>query len=54
MLKFGTPDPRELELVATVVRQLERDVRIPPSKIMVIGAHARDIIHSGLGTVHLP
>lgn len=49
MLSFGDPDPEILTIVATVVEQLEIDANIHPSDIMVIGAHARDIVHSGLG-----
>lgn len=49
MLSFGDPDPDILTIVATVVEQLEHDADIHPSAVMVIGAHARDVIHSGLG-----
>lgn len=49
MLSFGDPDPEILNIVAMVVQQLEHDADIHPSDVMVIGAHARDIIHSGLG-----
>lgn len=49
MLSFGDPDPEILYIVTMVVDQLERDANIDPSEVMVIGAHARDIIHSGLG-----
>ena len=49
MLSFGDPDPEILYIVTMVVDQLERDANIDPSDVMVIGAHARDIIHSGLG-----
>ena len=48
MLTFGTPDPRVLDVVGTVVERLEQDTGVPPSAVMVVGAHARNIIHSGL------
>lgn len=49
MLSFGAPDPKNLDVMATVVEHLEHDVGIHPSDIMVIGACARGIIHSALG-----
>lgn len=49
MLSFGAPDPATLEIAARVVGELARNAGIRTSDIMVIGAHARDIIHSGLG-----
>lgn len=48
MLTFGTPDPRVLDVVGTVVERLEQDTGVLPSAVMVVGAHARNIIHSGL------
>lgn len=49
MLTFGTPDSQVLDAVRRVIQHLEQDTGIPTANIMVLGAHARDIIHSGLG-----
>lgn len=49
MLTFGTPDSQVLDAVREVVQPLEQDTGIPTRDVMVLGAHARDIIHSGLG-----
>lgn len=49
MLTFGTPDPQILDTVRAVVGRLENDTGIWSSQVMVVGAHARDAIHSGLG-----
>ena len=49
MLTFGTPDPGVLDVVGEVVQRLRHDTDIAPSQVMVVGAHARNIIHSGLG-----
>lgn len=49
MLTFGTPDSQVLDAVREVVQNLEQDTGIPTTDVMVLGAHARDIIHSGLG-----
>lgn len=49
MLTFGTPDPGVLDVVGEVVQCLRQDTEIAPSQVMVVGAHARNIIHSGLG-----
>ncbi|KQO59752.1 hypothetical protein [Curtobacterium sp. Leaf261] len=42
-------DPKRLDLLESVVGEIVRKIGIEPHRIMVIGAEARDLMHSGQG-----
>ena len=49
MINYANCNPRLLDQLDSIVSCLKREAGIAPGQLMVIGAAARDIIHSALG-----
>jgi len=49
MIDFSSHDPRLLDSIGLIVDEIVRQAQVDADRLMVIGAVARDVIHSSLG-----